>query len=470
MARLALEDPARHRIWVWGRGSAKTTTAQFATIEAALAIPDCAVIVMLNTAIRARAVCWPDYVRWNREMELGGRVVGAPELCIHFKNGSRLYVTGADRMDLFDRKRGIKRIALVVLVEGQDWDPEVLKYAVTKVFAPRLGDLEATHGVKGRIIIEGTGNRRSGFYYRAATGEKEEGKEDAEDLGFGRAIKLTQWDNPHIADPDGEFREACRLAGVKCWKLDAPVFSNLGARPRWYDTDDEMTRREWFAEFNDGATEHNIMPEFVAQLQALIPGGRIVVGVDIGAVHKTACTAYWLHRNHPGIILFKSREKATPGTTAQLAFIDEFVAEMEGLSTQEVLVALDPAGGKALIPELAKLRGENRFMPAEKTDKGVNLELMSDDLRTGFLTVMPGNDTLVKHLRDLERDPKKALDGKTEVLGHTPDDVDSSLYGWRLARKLYSYEAPVVKEESDFDRFVAQEQAEREALAEMGFE
>ena len=246
----AYDDPTRHRAWRASRGAAKSTTGEYVLLASALQIPRCAVIYMSDTADRAKMMVWGELVEWAAP--LGGTPLGD---VIYFPNGSRLFVTGADSIKLFDRKKGIKRIYVVFLDECQDWKSEVLKYAVTRVFMTRLGDLEKSHGVKGRILMAGFGGRDTGYWHDVCT--------DPE-LGFG-VTRWTAWDNPHIADPDGEFAATCKAAKAEIVTLKEPVFSHPGSRPRWLDTPDPGMRREFFAEFNSGG-KLQIFPVALARL------------------------------------------------------------------------------------------------------------------------------------------------------------------------------------------------------------
>jgi hypothetical protein len=437
----AYEDMTRHRVWQWGRGSSKTTTAQYFLLEMALGTPDVACIFMVNTAVRAKAVAWPDFVRWNREYKLGGKVNGS-DLTITFPNGSRVFVTGADRMDLFDRKKGIKRILAVVLSEAQDWLTSVLDYAVTKVFAPRLGDLEAKYGLKGRIIIEGTGTKKRGYFYRAATDDPALGPS----LEFGNAHKLTQWHNPHIADPDGEFVAACKLGGVHYRKLETPVVLP-GARPRHYDTDDELTRREWFGENNDGASDLQIfkVPQTSLVKRAMVPTKdlEVLCSVDLGTVDACAVVTYVWTLHDPNIYLVETVQQYGLAGDDQVRFAQEVAkrqARTYGLDLDDVTIVGDGAGqGKALLMMAKKAQGFEDLESAEKRDKVPNVRLMAGVLKaeTGTLKICDDEKEFLDELKSPEWHPDFVGE---RIRGHVPDRVDAAYQGFRRARELHVYE------------------------------
>lgn len=439
---LAFNDLARHRVWQWGRGSSKTTTGQYWLFEMALAVPDCAVIFMTTTSIRAKAVAWPDFVRWNRDYELGGRTNGT-ELTITFPNGSRLFCTGADRMELFDRRRGIKRVLAIHLSESQDWASEVLEYAVTKVFAPRLGDLEATTGLKGRMLLEGTGTRKRGYFYRAASGVVDD-KGNA--LEFGRAAKLTQWHNPHIADPDGEFREACKLGGIECIDLTVPVVEP-GARPRWVDTTDEMTRREWFAENNDGSSTLQIFKLTSLSLIArrLVPTRRVhvLLSVDLGTVDACAVAGLVWHDHDPNIYQVYSKQAYGLAGDDQVRIAREAGVELcarYGVDVDDLNVVMDGGGiGLALLKMFRKAKGFTEAESALKIDKVPNIRLMASALKAGTLRVCDDEEEFLAELKTPEWHPDHMGE---RIRGHMPDRVDAAYMGFRRARELHDYSPP----------------------------
>ncbi len=432
------ESSTRYLALFCGRRWGKTDLAQTLLILTATA-RKCAVVYASTTHNRAVKTVWAEMVEWS--IPFGG-VADIANKEIHYPNGSVFYCLGFETKKLADRIRGIKKIALVVVDECQDQDSEILEYAVGSVIHPALADLE------GRLIMQGTGGAPTTFWERVVNG--------LIDLTF-TVFRHTIWDNPHIPNPDAEVADACKLRGVT--------------------RDDPYIRREWGnpkdgIEFTiDG--ERSAMPAVTMRFVEPLPGGRIVVGADLGSVDLTGVCAVWLHPNYNGMIILRAQEKHLPGYTEQAAFINDFITEFEPLSSKPVLCALDPNGGKALIPVLAKLRGEGGFMPpeksqfqvAQKSEKAATVRLMADDFRTGFLTLQPGNEALARALGAVEWKP-----GGAELAGHAPDIFDATLYCWRLARRLFRYEGPerVETVEPGLAAFLKEQEAEQEALAEYG--
>jgi len=435
------EDPTRHRAWPCGRGSAKTTTGGTGLVWDALQTPGCAVIYAADTAGRAEANEW----RHLKDLaeETGGKT-NLSKLTIEWPNKSILYCTGADSDKIFNRKgRGMKFMKSVHLDECQDWRPEVLRYAVTKVFGPRLGDLEAQHGVKGRITMSGTGTMDSGFWYDVCHNTA---------LGFG-VTRADQWGNPHIKDPDGEFRAACKVEGVECIELTVPVYSRIGGRPRWVDCADPMMRREWFAEFNSGG----VLQIFPVALALRVPRACLptrdvclVICIDFGTVD--ACSVgCWLYSRHDPFAYFVETHKKTGLSGSQQVEYGrewgrKWVAKYKPSETP-VLVGDGGGLGKALIMDIKAAEGMWEVDAAEKSDKVPNIRFMAGDMRTGYARFV---DDLPQEFFDTMKRPKWKDGHVGELIdGHMPDELDACYMGQRKVKELHFYEPPPPPEDPE---------------------
>lgn len=430
------DHPARHIAWPWARGSGKTSTGQEMHAAIGTAVPRCATIYMSSTALRAVESTWDDWIEIAQRAK--GRPYKSPAYHVRWlTSGARTLVTGADRIGMFDRKRGVKKIAFVHLDECQDWESSVLEYAVTKVFAPRLGDLEKQYGIKGRLLLSGTGGSdvKANFWRRVAAGETD----------IAVVAGITQWDNPHIADPEGEFIQACGLAGTKWRQLTEPIRSKHGGRDRWVDTDDQLSRREWFAEFNGGGP-----------LQIFTLGGTskcrrdelptrdvyMVIGADFGTVDKAAAVC-WLYSPHdPVPKLARWDEEAGLSNNGQVRFVRRFTEECirEYKPVEEPYVEGDGGSlGKGLIMDLQEAEGGWEIEAAEKQDKVPNVRTLAGDLRAGTCQIVDDLEGLLDRLKVPRWHPDHVGD---KIAGHMPDAVDAALYGYRKVKEFHTYEPP----------------------------
>jgi hypothetical protein len=397
---------ARFRAFFAGRRGGKTTLVQHEMIEAAVNNPRCAVVYIGPTINLAVKTVWQELKEWSEPL---GAVANEANHWITFPNGAVIYILGAETKATIDRVRGIKRIVYLAWDEQQNYKSDFAIYGVGSVITPALADRQ------GRLVLLGTGSHPSGYWHDVVT---------KSDLGY-RVAKWTIWDNPTIKDADKEVERACKQRGVT--------------------RQDPYIRREWGSpevgiEFTTDS-ERSVFPRIVARPLELLAGGRYVIGGDVGSVDKSAVAVYWLHRNFQGIALVASEKRLTKGTSDQIALFREYAERYAKLSNDSrVLLAIDPGGGgKGVIEDLARLGGFYEVLPAEKWDKGFNCRMMADDIRTEFLTILPGNKAVVDGLEALEWEP--GHEGH-KLRGHADDAADGGLYGWRLARKLYAYEEP----------------------------
>jgi hypothetical protein len=416
---------ARFRAFFAGRRGGKTTLVQHEMIEAAVANPGCAVVYIGPTINLAVKTVWQELKEWSEPL---GAVANEANHWITYPNGAVIYILGAETKTTIDRVRGIKRIVYLAWDEQQNYKSEFAIYGVGSVITPALADKQ------GRLVLLGTGGPPSGYWHDVVTNP---------DLGYvvGR---WTIWDNPTIKNPDAEVERACKQRGVT--------------------RADPYIRREWGSsetgiEFTTDS-ERSVFPRIVTREVSLLPGGRYVIGGDVGSVDCSGVAVYWLHRNHPGIVLVASEKRKTKGSSDQVALFKEYAERYQALSSERVLLAIDPGGGgKGAIEDLARLGGYYDPMPAEKLHKGFNCRLMADDVRTGFLSIAPGNKAVIDGLEALEWEPGK--EGE-KLRGHSDDAADGALYGWRLAKKLYAYDEPKAPEpHADDELDAAYERQER---------
>jgi hypothetical protein len=213
----------------------------------------------------------------------------------------------------------------------------------------------------------------------------------------------------------------------------------------------------------------SVFRPIVMRALELLPGGRFLLGGDVGSADASGVAVYWIHPEFNGIALVASEKRKTPASSDQTAFFREYLERYQPLSTGKVLLACDPGGGgKGVIEDLARLGGFWEALPADKFDKASNCRWMASDAASGFLTVLPGNEAAVTDLQDLEWKP--GHEGEQLSDRHAGDAGDAALYGYRLAKKLFSY-APA-PEASSMDpatlAFIEQQDAERRFREDLG--
>lgn len=431
-ALAAFESGARFLALPWGRGSGKTTTVQEVHAVTGLRYPRSTTLYLANTITRAIEIAWQDFI------DIAQRAGGRPNSGNHhvaWPGGAFTLVTGADNMQDFDKRRGPKRIALVHLDECQDWRKDVLRYAITRVFQPRLSDLEASHGYKSRLMLTGTGgdDDPDSIWRQAAAGELK---------GFETIPGVTQWDNPHIADPDGELVTACELARAPWRRLEEPVLSRFGGRPRWVDTDDPALRREWFAEFNSAGDDRvwaTPMAPGVDLPTQWVAGWRFSWGIDLASTSDNDALVVlgWKPDDGEKRVFVVDAWQA-PGTEDYEDMARVLERKMEQWKPS---CAVGDSGGHGAVKILNTFRariGVPIYTP-KPTDVEATVRLMNNDLRAGRLRVPAG--PLADDMR-MERWAVTPSGTRTLRGGYHSDLTAALRYAWH-AQYAFRAEAPV---------------------------
>lgn len=435
---------SRYRALFWSRRTGKTDYFARRMLETATTTPRCNVVYASTTHLRAVKTIWdPILAEVARfEAETGIDLECSPHTQtseLRFGNGSKIHILGFETKKHVDRIRGIPKIAEVNLDEMQDHDPEFLVYAIGSVIQPALADL------MGTLTCAGTGGPPNGFWHEIVTNPA---------LGF-EVFRASIWENPHIPDPDGEVEAACRLRGVT--RNDPYIRREFGSR-------------ENGIEFTTDS-ERSVFPRITMRSVELPAGYRAAVGGDVGSVDKTAACVTLLHRAYNGMVMRASGEKQTPGSSDQLRYLSEWRDGWEQLTKIPVYMAVDPGGGgKGVMEDMRKTLLIGDILPAEKFDKAYNFRMFADDVRTGFCTIEPGNEALVKALEGLEWEA--GYEG-VKLKGHTPDIADAALYAWRLARKLFFFDSKLVEADTQTPEDAALERqwnAEEQFLRENGWQ
>lgn len=448
----AVEDFYRftHLAWPWGRGSSKTTTGSELHAAVATMFPNCATVYFSDTIRRAVQTAWPDFRAIG--IRAGGKANDSDHT-VYYPNGSRSILTGMDHLREFDRNKGIKRIAFVHADECQDQISEFLHYAITRVFGPRMGDLEAEAGWIARFLLSGTGGKDAGYWWEACT----------KPTTHWRVSHLTQWDNPYIVNPDRALRQVCKDSHppIEVVDLENDRWVPAHHKPRKVDTSDPEIRREFFAEFNAGGKLqifHITRASLCPRTDVPSVDVEIVIGTDFGTVHKWA-GACWVYSKWSRVpVLARWDEKHGMSSSRQVQatreFTDRCIAEFRPIGPPHV--EGDGGGlGKALIIDIQEAEGAWEVNPARKDDKVPNMRILSGDLECGAAQVVDDQKQLIAYFREPEYHPDHIGD---KIRGHVPDPIDAAHYGYRKVKEFHTYEERKAKR----DELERERQRERE--------
>lgn len=412
----------RFQAWHAGRGSGKTSGAEFLLTATALAHDNVQVFYVSTTIKRALATVWDSLVALNADHNLGGNV-HAGNHCITYPNRSRLWVTGIEDKRAANDLRGRKRVKLHFVDEAQDHNQDLLRYFVDSVVRPRMTD------VRGALVLAGTGGAKRGYWYTKA--------HDPSWTHF----HWTQWDNPHM--PEGEadksLADACRDRGV--------------------DVKDPTIQREFYAAFVDDSARQVLAPA------KLIPRSEVprldifFLGFDYGAVDAWGGVAFGCRRDDPRLFIVEARkEQSRPGQPAigssdQVRFTREMVEKYRELGLVADEVGDPGGGGRGIMNDLAN-QADVLVETAEKLGKPSASRFFKDALRSGRVLVcsdlaerdpeFPEEMSFTEELLVPEWDPEKVGE---KFANHWPDRADAALYAHRAAASWFRAHPPPPEED-----------------------
>ncbi len=385
----------------------------------------------VSTSInRAVETIWDELVQMNRDMGLGG----IPNYTTHtmrFAAAGRIRVTGCENKVQADAIRGLKKVALYLIDEAQDWKDELLRYFFTKVVYPSLV------AVSGEVIVAGTGGSPLGWWYEVATGKPGRNGRSAGSM-WTRFGAWTPLDNPFL--PAGE---AAKLIAQAC-------------EDRGCDIDDPSIQTEFFANFKadlnrqifnytrerNGFSRGAWNPKIGFWEGGNLPDGRwsVIIASDAGSVDAAAYVVIGKCDSDPRLWVLETEAITALGSSAQVALAR---AAYERYGSRVVHTVMDPGGGgKGLIIDLNNehLQG---IEAAEKKNKAAGCIMMRDGLRSGKLMVAIEESDFIEDLSVPEWDPMAV--GQSVGRGHFPDRADCALYGYRAAATTWH---GVVKKDS----------------------
>jgi hypothetical protein len=425
--RAMLADQAQWRCVCTTRRAGKSTGAILDALWTAASMPKTTAVYLNTTRDRAKRTVWEEVKAVAKDHGLPA-LANEAELSLRFPNRSVIYVSGGESKKHLDRWKGVQpRVSWVWLDECQDWDEDVLDYAMARVILPALAD------IGGRLTVAGTpGPIPDGVFFKIT--QSREWSQHAWSL----------FENPHLKDPRGELAKVLALRQVE--ESDPTIQREYFGR--WVLDTAALV----FGALDDVANGYDVLPD--AQ------DWRHVAGVDFGFVDSSACEVVSWSRSADAR-LWVTHDEAWHGvgpadTVERLAGI---LGPLAGALSGAVG---DPGGGgRGMMDDLAGRHGLV-LETAEKREKVTGCRLLADCLRRRELMIPTSARDLRRDLRRVEWHPDHR---GQQLKGHTPDRVDALLYAVRCAYPLWRHVPPSVPPPHDeaFRQRILARQAAAEA-------
>jgi hypothetical protein len=434
--RAFIRTKARRVALLGTRRSGKTTTSPVGLFDAAERNPDCVVLFLGRTRIRAKQLVWKSLCRANKEYRLGYKENHTELTLTHPSNGAEVRLDGMDNLSELEKKRGDK-LAEVWIEEAQSIPEDVLRKAIEDVLWPALLD------VSGVLRMMGTpGYVLSGLWYEVTRNE-----DDA-----SRAQRASGWE---VFEWSGLDNPALNHKGERICDLFAAELTALEADPAKGPKHPSVVREYRGRWCNDTKGLYYAFNPALNLYDGRLPEGhhwRYVMGVDLGK--KYARVTWAFSETHP--VAYEVAGHKQPCTNAN----DWKAQTLQGLDGHPIEAAPVDYGGLGVgIIEAWQQDG----LPvefAEKQHKDSFVMLFNAALEAGQVKVLRGGayaGELATLPKDPDSPPAKPPQPKAGFDDHC---CDAGLYGWRRVRSLCGADDKPAPPPGS-------QQAERERLAEV---
>lgn len=485
-----LTDPHRRKAALCPRRAGKSYVAMSYAFDVCLRKPN-AKVAIINVSLK---VGRRNY--WDEIIPTLIHQFGIPckpfqnELRLVLKNGSMIYILGADKRDAIEDIRGTQ-FDLAIVDECKSYPTFILKELIDEVLGKTLADrkgtmlligtpgsmfqgpfFEATY--PGHVTKTGTGSRAKERLTSRSSAEPERFWLEHPNLRplWSRHSWLVT-DNVSMVEPDGTNRlwnEAMQEKEDKGWADDEPIFlrESLG---QWVVGTDAFV----YAYANLGGSDPERVhwtPDYVNGNQwGLVPATddwRYLLGVDLGYEDAFALVV-GAYNKHDNKLYHVWEDQETHLDVIDCA--NRICKAIERFGRFDAIVIDSGALGKQ-ISETFRRRYPIPAKDAEKARKFEFIEFMNADFRAGRVKVLPKSG-LAMQLSTLQLDlgsgKKKEELARTERLRENRTQAnhlcDAWLYLWRYSYHYYRRDRITLEEPGTPEYELAMRRAEMNKYA-----
>lgn len=422
-----VRDSARMGMAVCSVRAGKTEACAADLIDTSLKMPGTNQYYITLARSSAERIVWPVLKKINVAYGLGA-FPNEAKLTLKFKNGSTIYLMGANDEAEIEKIRGVSDVALIYLDEAQAFR-EHIKSLIDDIVVKRLYDLN------GRCRMIGTpGPVLSGYFY-----------ECSQSTGWSHH-HWTMFDNPWLLKKSGKTPQEltdqdCERAGVT---VDHPSIQreNYG---RWVHDPSSL-----LLQYNRDINHYDEMPHDVY---------TYILGVDLGT--RDADALCLLAYSPASPVTWLVEEVVTPNQKT-----DDLAVQIRALQSKygDMTMIADTGGLGLKVVEDLCFRYGFVIQAADKKGKMADYRFLNNALRTGLFRAK-ADSRFAKDCGILHRDNDKSTPEKIVVKGHS-DAVDAALYAFAES-PAYDYKpAKFIAKPGTAEYIREQERLHKEALIE----
>lgn len=405
---------------VCSRRAGKTVSCAGHLIATAKNNPDIVCLYITLSRSNAKRILWPELKKIIRDYKLEAEC-NETELYIKFKNGSLIYVSGANDQTEIQKFRGLA-IKLCYIDEAQSFR-SYLSELIDDIIGPALMD----HA--GSLCLIGTpGPIPAGYFHECSVNSKHWSKH-----------AWTFFDNPFIQSKSG--------------KTHQELLSRELER-RGVTFEDPTIQREWFGKWTFDT--ESLLLRYDEQknhfMDLPIAQWNYIMGIDLGFVDADAISILAWSDSHPSTFLVEELVIAKQGIT-------ELVTSVEGLAKKYHVskMVIDEGGLGKKIAEEIRRRHQLPVQAADKARKMENISFLNDALRTGrFKAKKTSRFAQDSYLVEIDRD--RTTPDKIKVKDNFHSDIiDAVLYAFKES-PAFTYQLPEVKPDYGTPQWAQREQ------------
>lgn len=448
-----IQDPCRNKAVLCPRRSGKSHCAMSYSFDTCLRKPNARVVIVTLTLKHAKNVYWYEMQAFVKKFGIQSVTFLQNELRIIFRNGSQLWLIGAESRAEIEKLRG-GQYDLVIIDECKSYARYILNELVYEVIFPALADR------LGTIMMIGTpGNILSGLFFETTypgwTDENDELRSRdyyKPEEAWGDTPPTEYWSRhywnvaqnvamPHI------WADMLQKKKLAKWTDDEPIWLREGMG-QWAASASAFVYA-YAGLFGDPHTRDLVTwtPDWInGNIHGLDPGEewRYILGIDLGYNDHTALVV-GAYNVHEGVLYFVW-ESHSPELDVfdAISRIQEASDRFGGFDAIVMDVA---AGGKMFIETMNKRFGM-AIKPAEKLHKFDFIEFMNADFRAGRCKI-PAKTDLSFQMSTLQFDLSRgkfedlARQGKLKENPSEPNDLcDAALYAWRYSYHFWRDDRP----------------------------
>lgn len=395
-----IEDPARLKALFCTRRAAKSYTAGLHLVQDALNTDACNCLYLGLTRMSAKGIIWKDVLKIIDDKNELGIKFNHSELTATMKNGSVIYVTGADADEDEMEKLLGKKYKTVIIDEAASFSID-LRRMIYGILKP------ATIDLGGTICVMGTsGNLTKGLFFDI-TKSVEPG------------WKLWEWsahDNPYVAR---QWQE--ELDDIA---TNRPLFMQTALFKQWYLNQWVIDTDKLVYKFNADRNLAAVKPHYSRGEWSY------VLGVDLGYEDASAFALCAFHEFDKTLYVLNTIKKSKMDITDVAQKIKAFQ------SSFPIFKVIIDGANKQAVEEIQKRHGI-ALHSADKIGKSDFIEIMNAELIQGHIKLLKGQcDPLIDEWKNLIWDEKSAVKKEHAICENHL--ADAALYAWRYCYQFLS--------------------------------